>query len=216
MDMVFEYPGLCHIGAKIFKDLDFHTKLTCRSVTKSLNDMFEKEASKLNFEEFLQQIRPYEFKSDLLSWSQFFEESRDKIPTLILNFYFQNLEKFILAFRTPLIVFASIGNSNIVNLILHMKSLSWKGWHKEHSEAFEFAAKYGHINVLKCLTKFFPLSIPSSLHKSAFHLATENGQLEIVKFLSGDQEPLAWSSLSLTNIILVFLVFLQVFFQTYL
>ena len=56
MDVVFENLGLGHIGAQIFKNLDFHTKLTCRLVRKSLNDMFEKEASNINFEDFLLQI----------------------------------------------------------------------------------------------------------------------------------------------------------------
>ena len=219
MEMVFENLGLCHIGAKIFKDLDFHTRLTCRLVKKSLNVMFEKVASKINFEDFLLQITFYEFQSDLLSWSEFFEQSRDKIPTLILNSsYLQNIIRVrtSLIIGTPLTAFASIGNSNIVDLILGLKSMSWKGWHKEHSEAFKCAAKYGHINVVKYFTKSFPISIPLSVHKSAFHLATDNGHLEIVKFLSGDQEPLDWSLLSFINLTLVLLVLLQVFLQNYL
>ena len=218
MDMVFENLGLCHIGAKIFKDLDFHTKLSCRLVRKSLNNMFEKEAFKLNFEEFLQQIKIYEFKSDLLSWSEFFEQSREKIPTLILNSYLQNLIRVrtSLIFGTPLTAFASIGNYNIVDLILCSKSMSWKGWHKEHSEAFKCAAKYGHINVVKCFTKSFPISIPLTDHKLAFYLATRNGHLEVVKFLSVGKEPLFWSPLNFTNLTLVLLIFLQAFLQNYL
>ena len=170
MDMVFEYPGLCHIGAQIFKILYFHTKLTCRLVRKSFNDVFEKDASNINFEDFFQQIRLYEYKSDLLSWSEFLEESREKIPTFVLNSYLQNLirVKNDLIIGTPLISFASIGNSSIVDLILSLKSMSWKGWHKEHSEAFKYAAKYGHINVVKCLKKSFPISC--SDHKSAVGL----------------------------------------------
>ena len=48
MDIVFENPGLCHIGDKIYKNLDIQTKLTCRLVRKSLNDMFEKQASRID------------------------------------------------------------------------------------------------------------------------------------------------------------------------
>ena len=41
--MAFENPGLYHIGEKIFKNLDIQTKLTCRLVRKSYNEMFKKQ-----------------------------------------------------------------------------------------------------------------------------------------------------------------------------
>ena len=50
MDVFFENQGLCHIGENIFKNLDFHSQLTCRLVRKSWNNMFVKEqkAQELN------------------------------------------------------------------------------------------------------------------------------------------------------------------------
>ena len=46
--MAFENPGLYHIGENIFKNLDIKTKLNGRLVRKSWNDMFEKQASKID------------------------------------------------------------------------------------------------------------------------------------------------------------------------
>ena len=46
--MAFENPGLYHIGDSIFKNLDIQTKLNGRLVNKSWNDVFEKQASKID------------------------------------------------------------------------------------------------------------------------------------------------------------------------
>ena len=46
MEAFMENPGLCHIGEKIFRNLDFQTQLTCRLVNKTWYHILENEASK--------------------------------------------------------------------------------------------------------------------------------------------------------------------------
>ena len=87
MDIVFDHPGLCHIGEKIFKNLDIQSKLACRLVRKSCNGVFEKQASKIdllklpNWSSFLNQP----------NWDEFLKESKTRMPTMVLNLYLQHL-----------------------------------------------------------------------------------------------------------------------------
>ena len=53
MDMIFENPGLCHIGEKIFQNLDFVNQLNWRLVQKSWKNLFEKEGSRRDLEKYL-------------------------------------------------------------------------------------------------------------------------------------------------------------------
>ena len=46
MESFMENPGLLHIGERILKNVPFKTKLKCRLVKRSWNQIFEKEASK--------------------------------------------------------------------------------------------------------------------------------------------------------------------------
>ena len=115
--MAFENPGLYHIGEKIFKNLDIQTKLTCRLVRKSYNEMFEKQASKIDLKDLIKQSK---FCNHLLkeNWREFFKESRNELPNLILNSYLQNLfssKEFEVVTGTPDLAFDKLykpGNSN--------------------------------------------------------------------------------------------------------
>ena len=139
MDIVFENPGLNHIGENIFKNLDFHTQLTCRLVRKSLNDLFEKEASKIDLENLLKKflheampglrVREIGIEPDfVVDYEEFLKEAQTKLPTFAMNFYLQNIllkESNVSIFNRaiPWIAFAIIGDSKMVELILNIKPI---------------------------------------------------------------------------------------------
>ena len=188
MDLVFDNPGFGHIGEKIFLNLDFQTKLSCRLVRKSLNDKFEKHASKIdllklpNWCSFLNQP----------NWREFLKESKAKIPILVLNFYLQNLLSRVINtseefnHRTPLLSFAITGNSKLVDFILLMNTNRYKDYqehmntnrYNDYQEALNSAAKYGHVNVAKVLKPF--------RNYVAVFTASQYGHLEVLKVLIDD------------------------------
>ena len=178
MDVVFENPGLCHIGDKIFKNLDIKTKFNCRLVRKSLNDKFVQQASKID----LQKVPKWSKFFNKPNWREFLEESKTEIPLPVLYFYLQNLllrvinssEEF--NHRTPLLAFAATGNAKIVNFILQINSI--RKWNHECKDALNSAAKYGHVNVVKCLKAY--------RNYAAILTASENGHLEVLKVLMDD------------------------------
>ena len=178
MEIVFDNPGLCHIGDKIFKNLDIKTKFNCRLVRKSWNDKFEKQASKID----LLKVPSWSKFLKGPNWRVFLKESKNEIPLSVLNFYLQNLlfrvinssEEF--NHRTPLLAFAATGNSKIVNFILHINTI--RKWNHEYKEALISAAKYGHVNVAKCLKAF--------RNYAAILTASENGHFEVLKVLMDD------------------------------
>ena len=177
--IVFENAGLGHIGECIFKNLDIETKLTCRLVTKSWNNMFEKLALKINLENLTKFIKVLKNKA---MWSLFLKESKTKIPTLVLNSYLQDLFNRMInkseecENRTPLQAFASTGKSKIVDFILRMKTMSFE--YQDKSRALNSAAKYGHVNVAKLLRNH-------TYDVKAVHTAIQHGQLEVLKVLIG-------------------------------
>ena len=196
MDKFFDHPGLCHIGEKIFKNLDFQTKLSCRLVRKSWNDKFEKQASKIdllkmpNWSKFLNEP----------NWRVFLRKSKTEIPTLVLNFYLQNIFSKVLNsleesyHRTPLSTFAISGNSKLVDFILDMKTVTTRNNEcKEalniHGTIFHHLAAKGHLEMLKklCHTSSDGYSInpiqKNSLGRTPIHYAAAKGHLEVVKFL---------------------------------
>ena len=65
-----ENPGLLHIGERILKNAPFKTKLKCRLVKRSWNQIFEKEASKAknDLDNLIKSIREFtirpEFKDE--------------------------------------------------------------------------------------------------------------------------------------------------------
>ena len=83
MEIVFDNPGLCHIGDKIFKNLDIKTKFNCRLVRKSWNDKFEKQASKID----LLKVPSWSKFLKGPNWRVFLKESKNEIPLSVLNFY---------------------------------------------------------------------------------------------------------------------------------
>ena len=179
--VAFENPGLCHIGEEIFKNLDIQTKLDCRFVRRSWNEMFEKQALKIDLENLTKFNKCLKNRA---VWSLFLKESKTKIPTFVLNSYLQDLFNRMLINeseeyenRTPLQAFASTGSSKIVNFILHMKTMSFE--YQDKSRALNNAAKYGHVNVAKLLRNY-------SYDVLAVHTAAKHGQLEVLKVLIGD------------------------------
>ena len=180
MDVFFENQGLCHIGEKIYKNLDFQSQLACRLVRKSWNKIFVKEGLRIEFEEF--QIQ---FQKEALEWRDFLKELKTKAPIFLLNLYLRYVLRryFFNFFDTPLIPFSIIGNFKIVELILQMKPNN--GWSLGHYYALESAAKHGHVIVAKCLKNLYRTEIPSNL-SIAILFAVENGHLEILKVLMDD------------------------------
>ena len=177
--MAFENPGLYHIGENILNNLDIQTKLNGRLVRKSWNDMFEKQASKIDLENVPKLSK---FLKEKKKWSLFLREPKAEVSTLVLNSYLQDLfnrivgnnsEEFV--HGTPLLAFARTGNSKIVAFILQMKIDIVED--DECYNALYYAAKYGHMNVAKLLkrVKNYPISY-----------ATQHGHLEVLKILMDD------------------------------
>ena len=187
--MAFENPGLYHIGENIFKNLDIQTKLTGRLVCKSWDAVFIKQALKIDLENVPKLSK---FMEKYPIWSKFLQESKTEIPNLVLNAYLQNLlfrvtrnyfEEYY--YRTPLLAFAIIGNSKIVDFILHMKTYTIGG--NECYEALKNAAIYGHVNVAKLLAPY--ASNPNVVREDDYapiHQAALNGHLEIVQLLASN------------------------------
>ena len=154
-------------------------------MNKSLNKIFVKEDSKIEFEEF--QVH-FKKKIQSLRWRKFLNELKTKAPIFLLKFYLKNLfirERYLLKlYDTPLIPFSIIGNAKIVESILQM--MPTNGWSFGHDIALESAVINGHVNVAKCLKQLFLTEIPSSELSDAILLAVENGHLEILKVLMED------------------------------
>ena len=66
MEAFMENPGLCHIGEKILRYLDFKTQLSCRLVNKSWNLILETEATKSKID--LKKLQP-RIKKSLMAGS---------------------------------------------------------------------------------------------------------------------------------------------------
>ena len=174
MDELFENPGLCHIGSKIYNYLNLQTKLTCRLVRKSWNDMFEKQASKCDLQKVVNWSK---FLSEL-KWKEFLKELKTRIPTSVLKLLLRLInssgEEF--KYRTPLLAFAIIGNSKIVDVILNMNTITISN--NEYIEALNSAMKYGHVNVAKCLKTFRNYEV--------IFKTVQYGHLEILEVLMDD------------------------------
>ena len=178
MDLVFDYPGLCHIAEKIFKYLDIQTKLACRLVRKSCNDVFEKQASKIDLQKVLN-LSKFLYEQN---WDEFLKESRTRMPTLVLNLCLQHLFFRVIntseerQYRTPLLAFARTGNSKIVDFILSMNAIRISDY--EYKEAFDRAVKYGRANVAKCFK--------TQKNYEVILTTVEYGHLEVLKVLMDD------------------------------
>ena len=184
--MAFENPGLCHIGEEIFKNLDIQTKLNGRLVRKSWNDMFEKQASKIDLKN-MPIVRKFMKEKPLWeTWRKFLKAPKTEIPTLVLNFYLQDLFNRMMSNsaheddkRTPLLPFARVGNSKMIDFILQMKTNTNKYWKiHERETALNIASKYGHVNVAKVLISY--------RNYKAILNATLYGRLEVLKVLIDD------------------------------
>ena len=64
MDLFTENPGLCHVGERILNNLDFNTQLNCRFVKKSWKHILDKEASKIDVENFFRKFVTTEMDRD--------------------------------------------------------------------------------------------------------------------------------------------------------
>ena len=124
--VAFENPGLCHIGENIFKNLDIQTKLNGRLVRKSWNDVFEKQASKIDL---ISVPMLSKFLKEKPRWGKLLKELKTEMTTLVFNSYLRDFFNKLLSYssaiaiehKTPLIAFARTGNSKIVEFILRKK-----------------------------------------------------------------------------------------------
>ena len=180
--VAFENPGLCHIGENIFKKLDIQTKINGRLVRKSWNDVFEKQASKIDL---INVPMLSKFLKEKPRWGKFLKELKAEITTLVLNSYLRDFFNKMLSYsseedeyKTPLIAFSRTGNSKIVDFILRKKIFvdEFDEWHK----ALKYAAIYGYVNVAKLLK---PQRYRNIL---AIEYASRHGHLEVLKVLIDD------------------------------
>ena len=178
MDVFFENQGLCHIGENVFKNLDIQSLLACRLVRKSWNNMFFKDGSKIESEEFL-----VHFQSELLiEWREFLKELKSKAPIFLLNLYLRDvLRRDIFKFqrKRPLVSFSIIGNSKMVEFILCMKSNN--GWSMEHDIALESAAIHGHLDVLRVLMDNVT-NLEEIVNGKIIWAAACSGKIEMIKY----------------------------------
>ena len=133
MDSFMTNQGYFHIGAKIFKNLDFKTQLTCRLVKRSWNQFLEYEASKskIDFNALLRMLeepdpknyKEYEYlvkEVNYQKWTKFLLKMEAKIEIPWINALLQKYIKYMNRVGLsifPLEYFVLIRNAKMVEFI---------------------------------------------------------------------------------------------------
>ena len=199
MDSFIENPGLCHIGEKILKCVDFQTLLSCCLVRKSWKNCHEKVLSKIQCDQdHLKNVRfakpnkiidfeKHPFKDVFLKhWKIFICEviklSNPLIYLYLLQFFKD--EKINFQNFSPLQVFIKVENLRMIEFILNM--------FKMHDlfiglkNPTEIAIENGQINVLRLFKKHHQITFSIFEAQNLILKETKNGQLENLEFLLGD------------------------------
>ena len=185
MDLLMENPGLCHIGEKILKCVDFQTLLSCRLVKKSWKNCHEKILSKIHCDQdhlknflFAKLNKIIDFERQL--WKIFICEMM-KIPNpLIYPYLLQFFKDEIINFSPRLQPFMKVEKLRIIEFISNM--------FKMHSIfiGLENSTEKTIENVLRVFRKHHQITFPMIKMQKLVLKATKNGQLESLKFLLED------------------------------
>ena len=204
MNSLFENPGLFHIGRKIIVNLDFKNQVNCRHVCRSWNTFIEYLSSKISKEHLTKLLEKFSERrslsySEKVSWKRLIRCSCANFEDLrILNLYLQHVliennfsrDKNHSNWNSPLKKFVFLGNIKMVKLIIENKldEIDKNDWTILHE-----AVECGHIEIVKYLRKIWYFSSWSiqrleenSLHRNPLHIASKNGNLEMVKILMPD------------------------------
>ena len=171
-----ENPGLLHIGERILKNVPFRTKLKCRLVKRSWNQIFEKEASKAknDLDNLIKSIREStirpEFNEDeevseyckMLSkyesriiWMNFVMHLRSK-TNKVVNVLLKELisYQFNTGFSSlPLEQFVMKRDMELVNLTIKQKLYDGFVFDK----ALQIAIQNRYTDIVQCLKPFMTL-----------------------------------------------------------
>ena len=198
MEMFVEHPGLCHIGKKVLKFVDFQSLLACRLVRKSWKDLVEKIISETKSSDFLKSFvaKAEKFKHDpfYVEWLYFLLEIA-KAKSSLINYYLHNIlnnESIYFHRIGPLMVFIQKENLKMVEFILSVKMIPLSLLESDCFIGFDYAAMNGQIEILKLFKKYQIHSMISpiqyardNLHQPVLHV-TKKGQIEVLKFLLED------------------------------
>ena len=147
MEKFFENPGLSHIGEKIWKNLHFKDKVTCRLVQKSWKNIFDNLASKVKLEDliqilqnefmtpifldksalnnYFQNLNPDQYEPMYVHWSNFLQQIHSKIENPWISIYIKNIFMRLKAKNeelvSPLYTFAIFGNAKMVNFCMEQQ-----------------------------------------------------------------------------------------------
>ena len=182
MDSFMTNQGYFHIGAKIFKNLDFKTQLTCRLVKRSWNQFLEYEASKskIDFNALLRMLeepdpknyKEYEYlvkEVNYQKWTKFLLKMEAKIEIPWINALLQKYIKYMNRVGLsifPLEYFVLIRNAKMVEFIFKEKLVN--SFHVRQSPSTLLFLKIG-------------ASFTKQEFGHALHQAVRNGDSEIVK-----------------------------------
>ena len=201
MNSFFEIPGLCHIGRKIIFSLNFKNQAICRHVCRSWNTFIEDLSSKMSKEHLIILLEKISEKRSLsfykkVNWKCFILLSCATFEYLtIFNLYVKHAliendfawDRNGRIWNSPLQIFVSLGNIKMVKLILEnsldiIHSYDWTILHE--------AVEQGHTDTVKFLLENHYIYMSSiqklkenSLHRNPLHIASQNGNLEMVKIL---------------------------------
>ena len=167
METFMENPGLLHIGERILKNAPFKTKLKCRLVKRSWNQIFEKEASKAkndldnlikSIREFT--IRPencemlsmYESRTTWMNFVMHLRSNTNKVVNVLLK------ELISYQFNTgftlfPLEQFVVKRDVELVNLTLKQKF--YVGF--DFDETLQIAIQNRYTDIVQCFKPFMTL-----------------------------------------------------------
>ena len=180
MDSFLTNQGFFHLGAKIFKNLDFKTQLTCRLVKKSWNQFleYEESKSKIDFHTLLRMLeepevpkndKEYDYlvkEINYQKWTKFLLKMEAKAENPWINGCLQKYIRYINSVGLsifPLEYFVLTKNAKIIEFIF-----------KEEL----FDVDNG--------TNTFPDSVHTRIAKwefsKALKKAVENGYFEIMKY----------------------------------
>ena len=209
MNSFFENPGLSHIGIKILASLDFtnqaNYRQVCRLWNQIIEDLFSKMIPKISLtqlnlllNQFLDRIAAPDL--DKIKWIKFLKISysyfentdyNNRLFKLYMRHFLNNPRKKYCSrvnrlICSPIQVFTFLGNIKMVNFMIKnevakIHNFDWTILHE--------AVERGHTEMVKYLVhgSFFdrPLRITESQHRwNPIHLASKNGNLEIMKILT--------------------------------
>ena len=213
MDLFIENPGFSHIGEKIFKCLDFNTKSTCRLVKKSWKIMLEKNSYTFNsFIEMIKNSGRIRNRQTLVKylafhrpddqmWLRLLRHVHFKLESKWIDMYLQEvildeMEKSNFAKRLlspPFEIFTRAKNAKMIELILQeiLYNVGQFQFNKEYNLPLYLAVVNNFTETVKIIAE--NLTEQQILNTKCggrlkgtniFHIAAEDGQLEILKFLS--------------------------------